>query len=599
MSSNPSLSKNARAAYLEKVAPGLVKLTSYQRSDLSHDLFAGLSVAAVALPVGVAYAQLAGFNPVVGLYSSILPLVAYAVFGTSRQLIIGPDAATCALVAAAVAPLATSDQNLYQSLSVTLAFLAGLLCIGARFLKLGALADFLSKPILVGFLNGIALSIILGQIGKIFGYPITAGGIIPRLVEFVSKLGLTHWPTLVVGLGTFLVLLVTQRLFRSIPAALVAMIFSAVSVRLLGLEVFGVKIVGDVPAGLPALRIPHVPLSVIPSLFGDAAGLALVSFSSMMLTSRSFASRNRYDVDADRECTALGAADIASALCQGFAVSGADSRTAMSDASGGRTQATGLFAATTIALVLLFLTGPLQYVPIAALGAVLVKAALSLIDLSALRAIFKVDRREFALSILSTLGVVAVGAMHAILIAVVLAILRFVKLVSRPKIEILGRVGDSQGFHALERHPEAATVPGLMLLRFNSPIVFFNAPFFKREVIAAAKAAGPSLRWLVIDMLPITMIDATGLYTAEEVADTLQEQGVVFAAAGRQTEWRLWAESHHRPAQDRKIPIYPTIQEAIRAFQTRDAGTAKESQIEANSESSGLDSSQSSVLRSF
>jgi high affinity sulfate transporter 1 len=566
MTETMSPRKSSWAAYMMKVAPGLAKLLRYQKSDLSHDLLAGVSVAAVALPVGVAYAQLAGFNPAVGLYSSILPLVAYAIFGTSRQLIIGPDAATCALVAAAVAPLASGDQKLYESLSVTLALLAGVLCIGASFLRLGALADFLSKPILVGFLNGIALSIMLGQIGKIFGFPITAGGIVPRLLEFARKVGLTHWPTLAVGMGTFLVLLASPRLFRGVPAALLAMILAAFAVRLLGLERYGVAIVGEVPAGLPPVRIPHFPMSMVPSLLGDAAGLAMVTFSSMMLTSRSFASKNRYDIDADREFAALGAANIATALSQGFAVSGADSRTAMSDASGGRTQATGLVAATTIAIVLLFFTEPLRYIPTAALGAVLVKAALSLIDIPALRIIYTIDRREFTLSVLATLGVVAVGSMRAILVAVILAILRFVRLVSRPKIEILGTVEGFPGFHSIERHPEATTIPGLMLLRFNSPIVFFNAPYFRRGVMAAAQAAGPSLKWLVLDMLPITMIDATGLYTADEVADTLQERGVVLAGAGRQTEWRLWAESRRRAPKERKIHMYPTMQEAIRTF---------------------------------
>ncbi len=558
----------SRAPYLAKIAPGLAKLFNYQRSDLSHDILAGLSVAAVALPVGVAYAQLAGFNPAVGLYSSILPLLAYAIFGTSRQLIVGPDAATCALVTAAVAPLASGDQNLYESLSGTLALLAGVLCISASFLRLGALADFLSKPILVGFLNGIALSIILGQIGKIFGYSITKGGIIPRLIEFIQKLGLTHWVTLAVGLGTFLVLLFTPRLSRGIPAALLAMITAAIAVRMLGLEGEGVKIVGEVQAGLPLLKVPHFPLAVIPSLLGDAAGLALVTFSSMMLTSRSFASKNRYDIDADKEFAALGTANIASALSQGFAVSGADSRTAMSDATGGRTQVTGLVAAAIIAVVLLFFTGPLRYVPVAALGAVLVKAALSLIDIAALRTIYRIDRREFALSILATCGVVAVGSMQAVLAAVVLAILRFIRLVSRPKIEVLGEVEGFPGFHAVDRHPEAITVPGLMLLRFNAPIVFFNAPFFKRGVISAADAAGPSLKWLVLDMLPVTLVDATGLYTVEEIADTLRERGVILAGAGRQTEWRLWAESRHRAPKDRKIPIYPDLPEVLRAYQS-------------------------------
>jgi high affinity sulfate transporter 1 len=559
-------SKKSQSRTLARIAPGLASLLNYQRSSFSHDLIAGLSVAAVALPVGVAYAQLAGFNPAVGLYSSILPLFAYAIFGTSRQLIIGPDAATCALVTAAVAPLAAGDQKLYESLSMTLALLAGVFCIGASFLKLGALTDFLSKPILVGYLNGIALSIILGQLGKIFGFSINAGGILPRLFEFAGKLGQTHWPTLAVGSGTFVLLLLTPRLLRKVPAALVAMIVAAIVVRVFDLEAYGLKIVGEVPAGLPTLRFPHFPLDLLPNLLGDAAGLALVAFSSMMMTSRGFASKNRYEVDADREFAALGMANIFSALSKGFAVSGADSRTAMSDATGGRTQVTGLVAAAAIASVLLFFTGPLRYIPIAALGAVLVMAAFSLVDVSELRKIYGIDRREFSLSLLATLGVVAVGAIHAILIAVALALLRFVRLVSRPKIEVLGEV-KGLGFHSIERHPDATTVPGLILFRFNGPIVFFNAPYFKREVMAAVDAAGPSLKWLVLDMLPITMIDATGLYATEEIASSLKERGVVLAAAGRQTEWRMWAEGRNLAPEGPKIQIYPTLRRAVAMYE--------------------------------
>jgi high affinity sulfate transporter 1 len=566
---------NESRRLLARIAPGLARLLDYRRADFPHDLVAGLSVAAVALPVGVAYAQLAGFNPAVGLYSSILPLVAYAIFGTSRQLILGPDAATCALVAAAVAPLAGGDDRLYLSLSVTLAFLAGVFSIAASFLRLGALADFLSKPILVGFLNGVALSIMLGQIGKIFGFPITSGGIVPRLVEFVSKLGLTHWPTLAVGLGTFAILALSSRLLPRTPAALVAMIVAAVAVKLLGLEAYGVKAIGEVPAGLPALKIPTFPADLLPHLFEEAAGLALVSFSSMMLTSRSFASKNRYEVDADREFAALGAANIMSALSQGFAISGADSRTAMSDASGGRTQVTGLVAAAGIASVLMFFTGPLQYVPIAALGAVLVKAALSLVDLGAVRQLYQMDRREFALSILATLGVVAVGAIQGILVVVALALVQFVRLVSRPTAEVLGEPKDIPGFHALERHPDATTIPGLVLFRFNAPITFFNAAYFKREVMAAADRAGPELKWFVIDLIAVTMVDATGIFVIDDIVATFRERGIVLAAAGRQTEWRQWAEKRQFKLKASGARIFPTLRAAVKTFRRESANVGE------------------------
>src|SRR5262249_50462332 len=283
------------------------------------------------------------------------------------------------------------------------------------------------------------------------------------------------------------------------------------------------------------------PPGMLEDLVGAAAGLALVCFTSMMLTARSFAARNRYDIDPDREFAALGAANLAAALSQGFAISGADSRTAMSDASGGRTQMTGLVAAAAIALVLVFFTRPLSYVPIPALGAVLVGAAFSLVDVATLRFLYRVDRRELALSLLATLGVVAVGAIKAILVAVILALLRFIHLVARPSAEVLGEVAGHPGFHALARHPEAVTPPGLILFRFNGPIVFFNASHFKRSALAAAEIAGHELRWFVLDMLPVTMVDATGLETLRDAFDTLRARGVVVATAGRKAEWLGWA----------------------------------------------------------
>jgi MFS superfamily sulfate permease-like transporter len=321
-----------------------------------------------------------------------------------------------------------------------------------------------------------------------------------------------------------------------------------------------------VPAGLPSVRFPHFSSALLPDLLGEAFGLALISFSSMMLTARSFASKNRYDIDADQELVALGAANLASAISQGFAVSGADSRTAVNDASGGRTQVAGLFAASFVAIVLMFFTGLLKYVPIAALGAVLVKAAFSLVDVHTLKTLYRIDRREFALSILATLGVVAVGAVKAIMVAVLLAIVRFVRLVSRPGVEILGSVKDLPGLHAIERHESASTVPGLLLFRFNAPIVFFNAPYFKREALAAVEAAGSDLKWFVVDMIPITMIDATGLYAAAEIITILAERGIVFVTAGRQTEWEIRAARNHQLLGISRIRRFPTLRSAVKAY---------------------------------
>ena len=551
--------------WLTAVMPGLADLMGYRRENLSADIAAGLSVAGVALPVGIAYAQLAGFKPEVGLYASVLPLVAYALFGTSRQLILGPDAATCALVAAAVTPLAAGKAELYGSLSVTLAFAAGIFCILGSLFKLGGIADFLSKPILVGFLNGIALSITLGQIGKLFGIEITKDGIVPRLTEFIAKMGMTHLPTLAIGAIAFLMLAAAPRLLPFMPSTSAAMIVASLTVRILGLGAAGVKTIGPVPAGLPRITIPSFPVDLLPSICAEAAGVALIAFSSMMLTARSFASKNRYEVDADREFAALGAANIAAAISQGFAVSGADSRTAMNDAAGGRTRVTGLITAGAIALVLLFLTGPLQYVPMAALGAVLVKAAFSLLDVQALKTLYRIDRREFAMSLIATLGVATVGSMKSILLVVILALLRFVRLVSRPKVETLGTVPDTPGLHAIDRHPTAVTFPGLVLLRFNAPLVFFNAPFFKRSILRAIESAGSDLKWLVLDMIPITMIDVTGLQTIRDIIDDLSGRGVMFVAAGRETQWKQWAG---RRQIDSPWRSFPTLRAAVKAYRT-------------------------------
>lgn len=553
---------------LARFAPGLPALLQYQFTvDFRHDLVAGVSVAAVALPVAVAYAELAGFSPVVGLYSCILPLLAYAVFGTSRQLMVNPDAATCAMVAAAATPLAMGNYETYWSLSVTLAFITGLFCIGASFLRLGALADFLSKPILVGFLNGVAISILLGQIGKVFGFRIEAGGILPRLWEFLDKLPQTHWPTLAVGFLALAVMVGCRRYFATLPAALVTMIVTGLVVALLDLEGKGVAVVGMVPAGLPPLRLPTFPLEHLPVLVADAAGLALVLFSSGMLTARSFAEKNRYHIDVDREFAAFGAANVASALSQGFAVTGADSRTAMVDAAGGRTQMTGIVAAATIAAVLLFFTGPLHYVPVAALGVVLVFASFSLFDIGTLRRIWSVDKREVGLSVLTTLGVVAVGAIDAILLAVVLALIRFVQITARPRDEVLGQVAGFPGLHSIERHPGAITWPGIVIYRFDSPITFFNSAYFKQRALRAADANGPGLIWFVLDMIPISHVDVTGLYVLRSLREDLEARGARLIFAGRKTEILQWARGTGLYTPELEARMYPTLRQALKAYQ--------------------------------
>jgi high affinity sulfate transporter 1 len=531
---------------------------------------AGLSVAAVALPVSIAYAQLAGFDPIVGLYSSILPLVAYAIFGTSRQLMVNPDAAACAMIAAAIAPLASNSAELYLSLTTALTFLTGLFCIVASYFRLGALADFLSKPILVGFLNGIAISIFLGQVGKLLGFSVESSGIVPLLIEVLGKITLVHGPTLMVALGSFALLFTCLRLLPRLPAALAVLVLAGAATAVLDLEAKGIAVLGPVPAGLPHIRWPTVPLQDVASLAADAAGLALVVFTSGMLTARSFAAKGGYRIDVDREFAAFGAANISSALSQGFAVTGADSRTAVGVAAGGRTQMTGLVAAITLAAVLLFLTEPLRYVPVAALGAVLVFAAFSLFDVRTLREIWKYDRLEVGLSLITTLGVVAVGAINGILFAVALALARFVRQTARPRDEVLGKVEGLPGFHSIERHGTAAkTLPGLVLFRFNGPLTFFNGDYFKQRALAAADAAGKDVRWFVIDAIPISDIDVNGLYALRDLNVELEARGTTLILAGRRTEFLIWLREIglYRTEWDHRL--FPTLTQALKAYRQK------------------------------
>ena len=412
-----------RKAILYRIAPGLGVLAAYQRDWLRHDLIAGVSVAAVALPTAIAYAQIIGLDPVVGLYAAIPALLAYALFGTSRHLIVNPDAATCAMIAATLTPLAAGDPEVLLSLSVVLAIFTGLFCFAASALRLGFLADFLSRPILIGFLNGVAISIFLGQIGKVFGFPMKSHGIIASFIEFVGKVPETHLPTLAVGLLAIAVMLVSKRLLPRWPGPLLAVVAAVAVVKVLGLEAAGVAVVGDVPAGLPRLRWPTFDPQFLQPLFGGALGVALVSFCNAMVVARSFAAKNHYEVDADRELSALGASQLAAGLCQGFAVSGTESRTAMNHAMGGKSQVAGLVAAAVMAAVLLFLTAPLSYLPKAALGAVLIFAAIGLFDVASLRRLWRVSRPEFGVAIATMVGVIALDVLEGILMAVALALL--------------------------------------------------------------------------------------------------------------------------------------------------------------------------------
>jgi high affinity sulfate transporter 1 len=559
---------NDPKAVIARFAPGLRQLLDYRREWLRSDLVAGVSVAAVAVPTAIAYAQLIGFDPVVGLYAAILPLVAYALFGTSHQLIVNPDAATCAIFAATVLPLAGGDPDTLRSLSVALAVLTGLFCIAAGLFRLGFVADFLAKPILVGYLNGVAISIFLGQIGKVFGFAMYSRGIIPRLIEFVSKLPQTHLPTLAAGLTTLAVIMGSKRLSPRAPAPLLATVAAVVLVYGLGLEASGVAVVGALPSGLPGLSWPQIDPEFLKPLLAGALGVALVSFSSGMVTARSFAARNRYEVDVDQEFIALGACQIASGLSQGFAVTGADSRTAVNDATGGKTQVVGLVAAATMTAVLFFLTEPLRYLPVAALGAVLIVAAIGLFDVASLGKMWRVNPAECVLSLFTTLGVIWLDLLEGILLAVGTALLLLIKRTSRPPDAVLGRVPGIRGWHELAHHNDATTHPGLMVYRFGAGIVFFNAGYFKKRVVELV-ANHPDTEWFIVDGSTINLMDSTSAEMLDSLAGELASRGVRFGLANARREVRAVLERAGALDRIGSDFLFPTLNTASDAFLSR------------------------------
>ena len=542
-------------------------MNSYPRAWLKSDVLAGISVAAIQIPTAIAYAQLAGFPPQVGLYASILPLVAYMLLGSSRQLILGPDSATCAVVAATLFPLAGDNPTRYVDYSVVLAVLVGLLSLAGGAARLGFIADFLARPILTGFLNGIGLSIIVGQLGKLIGVRLESKAFLSQIWEFATRLGETHALTLAIGLGLVVVLIALKRLAPKVPGPLAGVVLGGLLVFLFDLSARGVGIVGDVPAGLPTLRVPSVEAKDWEALAMGALGIALLSYCSAMLTARSFAARNHYDIDASREFIALGAANIAAGLSQGFVISGADSRTAVNDAVGGKSRLTGLFAAAATAAALLFLTWPLRYIPSAALAAVLIMAGIGLIDVAALKKLRAIAPFEFRLSIAATLGVLVIGVLPGIVIAVLLALIKLLSVASRPGHALLGSVPGDEGFHHdVALHPESRMVPGLIIFRFDASPLFFNADHFKRRVRAAVASAPVPPRWFLYSAEAANIMDVTGSEALEEIRAELAAQGIVFAVArGRGLFEAAFVRSGlaERVGPDR---IFPSVRSGVQAY---------------------------------
>lgn len=524
-----SLIRTVRTAGVRRWLPGVALLHHYDRRLLLRDLAAGVVLAALMAPVGIGYAEAAGLPVICGLYATIVPLLVYALLGPSRILVLGPDSALTALVGATVIPLAAGDPGRAALLAALLALMSGVLCVLAGIARFGFVTDLLSKPIRYGYMNGIALTLIMGQFPKILGFPVQEGNPLDLFRELLSGVtgGRVNPAALLIGLSCLAVMFGARRWSPRLPGVLVSLVAASLAVTLLELEPRAqVAVVGALPRGLPAFKIPLVTPSEWGALCAGALAISLVTIGEMSVLSRIYALRGGYYVDDDQELVALGFANLACGLFQGFPVSCSASRTPVAESAGAKTQMTGVVGALLIALLLLFAPGLMRHLPTAALGAVVIFACGSMVEVSSVRRLYGLRRGEFFLSLVCFLGVVSLGVIQGIFIAIGMALLAFIWRAWRPYCAVLGRVEGVKGYHDITRHPEARLIPGLVLFRWDAPLFFANAEMFREQVLRAVSTAPTPTRWIVIAAEPVTDVDITAADVLAELEDELKRSGI-------------------------------------------------------------------------
>jgi high affinity sulfate transporter 1 len=520
----------ASSGRLERWVPGVRVVRHYDRSWLRPDLVAGIVLAAILVPQGMAYAELAGLPAVTGLYTTIACLVGYALFGPSRVLVLGPDSSVSPLIFAAIMPLlAGGDAGTAIALAGMLAVLVGLVEIGLGLGKLGFVADLLSKEVQVGYMNGLAITIIVGQLPKLFGFSTDASGFLDEVKQFAQGLDHTSTTTLVVGVAVLAVLLVLPRVTTRVPAILVAVVGATIASAALGLAAEGVSTVGALPQGVPTPAVPWTQASDVVPLFIAALGITLVSLTDTIATAASFAARRGDEIEPDQEMVGMGAANVAAGLFQGFAVSTSGSRTAVAEQSGAKSQATGVVGAGLVVLLLLFLNSLLADLPQSALAAVVIVAATSLMDVAILRRYFQVRRSALAISLVATTGVILLGVLQGIIVAVALAIFLFFRRNWWPHGAILGTIADTEGWHSIRDRPDARQIPGVVVYRWEAPLFFANAGIFRQEIRRLAREQQPE--WVVLQCEAITDIDVTAAEMLKQLDNELNAAGIHLAFA--------------------------------------------------------------------
>jgi len=548
---------------------GLKRLLSYQQSWLRGDVLAGLTVAAYLIPQCMAYGELAGVKPVAGLWAILPAMLIYTLLGSSPQLSVGPESTTAVMTAAIVAPLAATDGSDYAMLASFLAIIVGFVYILGYLTRLGFLANLLSKPILIGYMAGVAIIMMTGQLGKVSGLSIDANTVFGEVQTFLSHLPQAHGPTLILSILVLVFLFAVQSRFPHAPGPLLAVLLATAAVKVFHLDRLGVAVVGAIPAGLPHLTIPVLPPDRIVLLVSSAIGIALVGYSDNVLTARAFAARNGYKIDANQELLALGVSNLGAGLMQGFPISSSGSRTTIGNALGNKTQLFSLVAMVSVIAVLLFLRPLLASFPKAALGALVIYAATRLIEIAEFLRLRRFRRTELAIALITTVGVLATDLLVGIAIAVGLSVIELFARVARPHDAVLGQVPGLAGWHDIDDWDGATTIPGLVLYRYDAPIFFANVENFKRRALDAIAAESSPVEWFVLNTEAIAEIDITAADMLAELHQELQSQGITFALV--RVKQDLYAQLRRSGLLNTigSAQIYPTLSTAIAAFESR------------------------------
>ena len=533
----------------------------------ARDLLAGLSVAAYLVPQALAYAALAGLSPVAGLWTALPPLLVYALLGSSRQLSVGPESTTALMTAAVLGPIASGDSVRYVHYAATLALLVGAICLAAGLGRLGFLSNLLSKPVLVGYLTGIALVMVIGQLGRVIRVPVAGESTGTQVRALLDGVGRWHWPTVALGFAVLVVVVALQTWAPRLPALFIAVLGAAAATAIFALPRYGIEVVGAVPAGLPLPGVPELSLGALGALALPAGGIAVVAFSDNVLTARAFATRAADDIDANAELRALGVSNIAVSFVHGFPVSSSGSRTALGDAAGSRTQLHSVVVFIAVSCVVLLGAGLVAYVPTAALGALIIYAATKLVDVSEFRRLARFRRSEFVLALTTVVAVTVFGVLYGVLAAVALSILDLLRRLARGHDSVQGFVPGLAGMHDVDDYPQATVIPGLLVYRYDAPLCFANADDFRRRALAAVDGAPGPVRWFVLNAEANVEVDLTALDALESLRSELARRGIVFAMARVKQDLRAALEAAgilEKIGRDRLFMTLPTAVAAYR-----------------------------------